>query len=270
MANQFEQNELYITPSWDFNPLASINGKASINSPAEYLKKHPSGNITRSSRGHGKTFICRRGCNTRTATYTDEFIWEDIFDGSELAIHNLIQRVKSETKATRKRRFPQHKLDTDTEFMGPMHNDEILATPRKKQKTSTLVTPRKLKTPSKLTTPSHKRSVTNFEEYHNISNTALQSCYQEASRVHSSCNKSAVAKSCSSISISDSKIEITRLISSSISTMSRGRIHGSIFPFRGSYYRWLRSLYLYFRNTWYRKNSDGPRSSISDECCRRC
>jgi origin recognition complex subunit 1 len=121
------------------------------------MERYPSGKISRNSPGFGKTFICRRGCNTRTATYTDEFIWEDIYDGSEQAVHELIERVKDQTKATRRRRYPQNHADTDKYFVTHDEKDDILLTPRKKLKTSTVTTPRKPKTPSKLTTPSHKR-----------------------------------------------------------------------------------------------------------------
>ena len=96
-------NEVYITPSWDINPLASINGKANVISQQAFLARYPSGKVPRSSKDFGKTFVCRRGCNTRTATYTDEFIWEDVYRGAE-DIADLIQRVKSQTKATRKKR----------------------------------------------------------------------------------------------------------------------------------------------------------------------
>ncbi|KAL8831745.1 MAG: hypothetical protein Q9191_000673 [Dirinaria sp. TL-2023a] len=96
-------NEVYITPSWDINPLTSINGKATIMSPAVFNNVYPSGKIPRSSRNYGKVFICRRGCNTRTATYTDEFVWESIFQGPQ-DVDALIERARSQTKATRKRK----------------------------------------------------------------------------------------------------------------------------------------------------------------------
>ena len=81
----------------------SINGKATILSAATFNARYPSGGVPRSSKEHGKVFICRRGCNTRTATYTDLFDWENIYKGSE-DIPALIQRVQSQTKATRKRK----------------------------------------------------------------------------------------------------------------------------------------------------------------------
>jgi origin recognition complex subunit 1 len=159
LAN-FRQNELYISPSWDVNPVASINGKATILSPKTFLANYPSGRIPRGSKQHGKTFICRRGCNTRTATYTEEFIWEDIFHGSSEDIFNLIERVKNETKATWKRRgeLRAAKQNHDKEFSNIDDEDDI-GTPKKKRKTSVALTPRKPRTPSKLLTPSHKRFV---------------------------------------------------------------------------------------------------------------
>ena len=96
-------NEVYITPSWDVNPLASINGKATVLSQQSFLKRYPSGKIPRSSKDFGKTFVCRRGCNTRTATYTDEFVWENIYQGAD-DVAGLVERVKSQTKATRRKR----------------------------------------------------------------------------------------------------------------------------------------------------------------------
>lgn len=102
-ADEVNKNEVYITPSWDVNPLASINGKATIVSAELFHNKYPSGKVPRSSKDYGKIFICRRGCNTRTATYTEEFIWEDLYHGTEDLL-DLIDHVKNQTKATRKRK----------------------------------------------------------------------------------------------------------------------------------------------------------------------
>ncbi|KAK2011250.1 ATPase [Colletotrichum eremochloae] len=97
----FLPNELYISPSWDVNPLAAINGKAIVLSYQEFFSKYPSGKVPRTSSDHEKTFICRRGCNTRTATYTDEFVWEDVYNASEQGVFDLIEFVKSHTKPSR-------------------------------------------------------------------------------------------------------------------------------------------------------------------------
>ena len=82
------------------NPLASINGKAKVTSLEAFLSKFPSGKIPRHYPEFGKTFVCRRGCNTRTATYTDEFVWEDMYRGGD-DVFDLIERVEKGTKAVR-------------------------------------------------------------------------------------------------------------------------------------------------------------------------
>ncbi|KAL8953064.1 MAG: hypothetical protein Q9222_001057 [Ikaeria aurantiellina] len=154
-------NEIYLTPSWDMNPLASINGKAIIVSTEVFKAKYPSGRVPRSSKDHGKIFVCRRGCNTRTATYTDEFIWEKVYHGAEDLL-DLIDYVKSQTKATRKRR---RDLDDPAFDYDPTHDASAAEprTPSKKAKFSTpTTTPSKTPkhTPSKqYLTPSHKRII---------------------------------------------------------------------------------------------------------------
>lgn len=152
---------MYITPTYDDNPLESINGTAIIMSEQEFYVKYPIGKIPRNAKGYGKTFICRRGCNTRTSTYTEEFKWEDLYDGSEKSLDQLRQRLENDTMATRKRR-PEKRKVADDDYTGTNIADGDLEqeTPRKKQKFSSAAsTPRKIKTPSKLLTPSHKRYV---------------------------------------------------------------------------------------------------------------
>ncbi|KAL8910858.1 MAG: hypothetical protein Q9171_003896 [Xanthocarpia ochracea] len=153
-------NEVYLTPSWDVNPLTSINGKATVVSAEVFKARYPSSKVPRSSRDYGKIFICRRGCNTRTATYTDEFIWEDMYHGVEDLL-DLMDYVKSQTKATRKR-----KRDADDPAVDyDPTNDKSAAEPRtpsKKIKFSTTSTPSKTpkRTPSKqYLTPTHKRVI---------------------------------------------------------------------------------------------------------------
>ncbi|KAI9839916.1 MAG: hypothetical protein M1819_000108 [Sarea resinae] len=157
----FEQNELYISPSWDINPLASINGKASVMSLESFLSRYPDRRVPKNAKEFGKTFICRRGCNTRTATYTDEFIWEDIYKGTEAHIFALIERIKSETKSTRKRRGKRSEDDDNRdEFVQGDEPHCHPETPRKKRKLDSVSTPTSRhfdKTPQKFTTPSHKR-----------------------------------------------------------------------------------------------------------------
>jgi origin recognition complex subunit 1 len=120
-----------------------------------FYSRYPSGKIPRKSKEYGKTFICRRGCNTRTTTYTEEFTWEEIFHGTEEDVTALIDLLKSDTRATRKRRKDARNTDEDG-FQDDGAGEEPI-TPRKRQKTSITSTPRKPRTPSKLVTPGHKR-----------------------------------------------------------------------------------------------------------------
>ncbi|OTB01484.1 hypothetical protein M426DRAFT_323376 [Hypoxylon sp. CI-4A] len=147
----FLPNELYITPSSDVNPLASINGKAVVMSQNKFLQEYPNGKIPRNSSGYNKTFVCRRGCNTRTATYTDEFVWEDVYSGREEEIDGLLELVRNGTKSTRKRR-KQEVAALETDYVATQHEQDddynsdgvdrrALTTPRKKQKTTRIVTP---------------------------------------------------------------------------------------------------------------------------------
>ncbi|TGJ78380.1 hypothetical protein E0Z10_g10379 [Xylaria hypoxylon] len=161
----FLPNELYITSSSDINPLASINGKARVMSSAAFSREFPTSKIPRSSPAYNKTFVCRRGCNTRTTTYTPEFVWEDIFSGSSDDIAKLIQLVDSGTKSTRKLPKSYDVTDDATTEYTPRkrrlynvpeeeetdHDDGFLSsenetqskprTPRKRQKTSRVTTP---------------------------------------------------------------------------------------------------------------------------------
>ncbi|ETS86807.1 hypothetical protein PFICI_00635 [Pestalotiopsis fici W106-1] len=145
-------NELYLTPSFDVNPLASINGKAFVMSQEKFLERYPNGKIPRNSPAYNKTFICRRGCNMRTTTYTDEFTWEDMSHGNEEDLVPLIDFVESKTRTTRKKRKTDAAaLEAAYVADGGEHDDndediddpgrQAITTPRKRQKTTKLVTP---------------------------------------------------------------------------------------------------------------------------------
>ncbi|KAF2131533.1 P-loop containing nucleoside triphosphate hydrolase protein [Dothidotthia symphoricarpi CBS 119687] len=159
----FLPNELYISTAFDDNPLESINGTAMILSPEEFQKRYPAGQPKKSSKDFGKVFICRRGCNTRTATYTPEFKWEDVYGGAD-DMQALIELVQDQTKATRKGhgrpKKPQQDLD---EFVVPdLDEDGAPKTPRKRRKLTDATTPtstRKSPATRKFLTPSHKRIV---------------------------------------------------------------------------------------------------------------
>lgn len=121
--------------------------------------------------------MCRRGCNTRTATYTDDFVWEDIFHrSSEDDIVDLISRVKTQTKATRKRKRDAASQDNEVDVgtyvamtitklrLGKWKttNDKVEAptTPSKRRILYNAITPTSKSvtiTPQKFTTPTTKR-----------------------------------------------------------------------------------------------------------------
>jgi origin recognition complex subunit 1 len=122
------------------------------------MARYPSGKIPRKSKEYGRTFVCRRGCNTRTSTYTQEFNWEDIHHSTEEEVQQLIDQLEIDTKGSKTKR-PQKRIKDEEDFAGDFGGDYDIETPRKKQKISAISTPRKLQTPSKLLTPSHKRFV---------------------------------------------------------------------------------------------------------------
>ncbi|KAK3059999.1 hypothetical protein LTS18_009570, partial [Coniosporium uncinatum] len=154
-------NELYITPAWDDNPLESINGRAIVVSPDEFTSRYPSGKVPRASRDYGKIFVCRRGCNTRTATYTSDFSWEDTYRGAE-SIETLVEIIQSQTKSTRKRKAATKKDqgELDDFVINDGNDDDAPKTPKKRRKFNASTPSRKLElTPRKFLTPTHKRIV---------------------------------------------------------------------------------------------------------------
>ena len=153
---------MYITATFDSNPLTTINGTAQIVSLDEFHRRHPTGQVKKSSKDYGKIFVCRRGCNTRTTTYTPEFKWEDIYSG-EKDIAALVELVEGQTKATRKRRVrAREEVDDLEDFVVAASDDSIPKTPSKRRKLNDATTPtsaRKVLGSRKFLTPTHKRIV---------------------------------------------------------------------------------------------------------------
>ncbi|KAF2222964.1 P-loop containing nucleoside triphosphate hydrolase protein [Elsinoe ampelina] len=151
-------NELYITHNTDENSLATINGKATVISHAKFLQRYPSGRIPRGNSGYGKTFVCRRGCNPRTTSYTDEFNWEDVYRGSA-DIDSLVSLVESQTVQTRKRKPTTKASEADlNEFV--VGDEEVEGTPRKRRKLDVTPKNRAEKKPkAALLTPTHRRII---------------------------------------------------------------------------------------------------------------
>ena len=156
--SDFLSNELYITANFDENPLTTINGKAQVMAAETFHKRYPNGKLPRNSKDHGKTFVCRRGVNIRTATYTDEFIWDEVYGGKD-DLDALNQLVEAQTVKTRKRKAKLRDLD---DFVAGDDGDDP-QTPRKKRKLATgtpTSTKSKQLTPRKFTTPSGRKIVT--------------------------------------------------------------------------------------------------------------
>ncbi|KAF2279449.1 P-loop containing nucleoside triphosphate hydrolase protein [Westerdykella ornata] len=157
----FLPNELYISAAFDENPLTTINGTAKVMSLQAFNQKYPNGQVKKNSKDYGKVFVCRRGCNTRTTTYTPEFIWEDLYKGAD-DIPALVEFVEAQTKATRRRPGRPRKQAEDVgDFVVPDSDDEEgPKTPRKRRKLNDASTPTSArKDARKFLTPTHKRIV---------------------------------------------------------------------------------------------------------------
>jgi len=156
-------NELYLTANFDENPLTTINGKAIVLSEEMFNKRYPNGKVSRTSKDYGKVFVCRRGANTRTATYTCEFKWENVYHNKE-GLDDLVAMVERQTEKTRKRKTPKDaKADDGDDFVVGEEDNEGPQTPRKRRKLATgTPTPSKAKqlTPRKFATPTGRKIVT--------------------------------------------------------------------------------------------------------------
>lgn len=164
-------NEQYITADFNVNPLTSISGKASVMSKDVFFSKYPNGPPRKGKEAvaeYNKCIICRRGVNQVQGRYTEEFVWEDVYQ--EDNIFDLIDMIKNGLKAEAAKK--RKKVDSDVsnlcfgqvvdadyanQYVDQKDDDVLPTTPRKKQKmASTGGTPdaRRAKT---LTTPSKKR-----------------------------------------------------------------------------------------------------------------
>ncbi|KAJ5832291.1 hypothetical protein N7474_000602 [Penicillium riverlandense] len=148
-------NEQYLTADFNVNPLTSINGKANVMSKNVFFARYPNGTPPKGKNElseYNKCIVCRRGVNQVQGRYTDEFVWEDVYQ--EDKIFNLITIIKDGLKAARKR-----KTADDADYVDVKDENMAPTTPRKKQRlASTNTTPRSQRKKA-LTTPTHKRIV---------------------------------------------------------------------------------------------------------------
>ncbi|KAL9115443.1 MAG: hypothetical protein Q9227_000764 [Pyrenula ochraceoflavens] len=155
-------NEQYITADFNMNPLTAINGTAKVMSCYVFQRMYPEGKVPKKRAAlaeYRKTVVCRRGVKQRTSKYTEEFLWEDIYHGAEDLL-GLIDRVKAETKSSRKRAgSPDPKTDTEYSLIKDMnHGDDLPSTPKKRRKTASVsATPTISRKSNKFITPTHKR-----------------------------------------------------------------------------------------------------------------
>jgi origin recognition complex subunit 1 len=132
-----------------------------VMSPDAFAKQFSKGTVPRTHPHFGKIFVCRRGCNTRTATYTEEFIWEDVYKGYDY-LHDLEDIIETQTKSTRKRGANSKvNRELDDFVAGDDDEDRLPQTPKKRRKLEpgTPTSKRQDLTPRKFLTPTHKRIV---------------------------------------------------------------------------------------------------------------
>ncbi|KAL5045801.1 hypothetical protein BDW71DRAFT_183419 [Aspergillus fruticulosus] len=127
-------NEQYLTTDFNVNPLTSINGKAQVMSKDAFFARFPNGAAPKSKAElaeYNKCIVCRRGVSQLQGRYTEEFVWEDVYQQDQ--IHDLVDLVRDGLKAAKKRK----QADADQKVAN--------ATPSRRQKA--------------MTTPSHKRII---------------------------------------------------------------------------------------------------------------
>ncbi|KAL6239849.1 hypothetical protein BDW75DRAFT_197541 [Aspergillus navahoensis] len=148
-------NEQYLTTDFNVNPLTSINGKAQVMSKDAFFARYPNGAAPKSKAElaeYNKCIVCRRGVSQLQGRYTEEFVWEDVYQQDQ--IHDLVDLIRDSLKAAKKRK--QADADyVDTKDKDAM--DDVPTTPKKKQKVAN-ATPQSRRQKA-MTTPSHKRII---------------------------------------------------------------------------------------------------------------
>jgi origin recognition complex subunit 1 len=148
-------NESYITTDFNMNPLTAINGKATVLSRDAFFSRYPGGAPPKSKSAanlYAKTILCRRGVKQRTLRFTEEIVWDEIYNGAEDLL-GLIDWVRDQTKGKK----PPREGDHDYEEKREVGDDETPITPRKRRKMTAVSTPKSSAKVSKYTTPTHKR-----------------------------------------------------------------------------------------------------------------
>lgn len=110
-------NEQYLTTDFNVNPLTSINGKAQVMSKDAFFARYPNGTPPKSKEElveYNKCIVCRRGVSQLQGRYTEEFLWEDVYQQDQ--IHDLVDLIKDGLKAAKKRK----QVDTDVSLLSSL------------------------------------------------------------------------------------------------------------------------------------------------------
>lgn len=110
-------NEQYLTTNFDPNPINSINGKAIVLSKEDFLAKFPDGVAPKGGPEKAmfdKCVVCRRAVDQRRGVYTEEFKWDEMQKDIQEDLLDVVARIKSELKKSRKRKAD----DTDVSGRG--------------------------------------------------------------------------------------------------------------------------------------------------------
>ncbi len=162
MRTDLLPNESFITADFNMNPLESISGSAVVLSKDAFYNKYPGGKPPRGKAAaalYGKTLLCRRGIKQRTGKYTEEFTWEEMYQGPG-HLYDFVNWINEQTKAGRMQVESAGGAE-DKEYLDNQTREEAEPeTPKKRRKTaSTTATPKPSTISSKFTTPTHKRIV---------------------------------------------------------------------------------------------------------------
>lgn len=110
-------NEQYLTTDFNVNPLTSISGKAQVMSKDAFFARYPNGTPPKSKEElaeYNKCIVCRRGVSQLQGRYTEEFLWEDVYQQDQ--IHDLVDLIKDGLKAAKKRK----QVDTDVSLLSSL------------------------------------------------------------------------------------------------------------------------------------------------------
>lgn len=113
------ENEQYITVDFNVNPLTSISGKATVLSENAFMERYPDGKPPKGKEAlaeYHKCIICRRGVNQLQGRYTEEFVWEKVYNATEKGVFDLIDFIQAGLKRAKRRRHDEDEVGGDHVF----------------------------------------------------------------------------------------------------------------------------------------------------------